>query len=448
VSDLPPELFRYWRHSYEEDSTLSRVYRPDDHDFPVARWRDGFSIEPSGLFVQDSPHPADAGIVKQPGRWEAEGADRVRASVPGNERVLNVESVAEDELRIWPEHAVAGRYVFEVSYINFAWGYQHNGLFVDSTCGVYRYDYGPGDPVWMGGPDDTYSAEELATKYSPGRTYVGRVDIEELLAMQALVEPASRGEWAPGPQIPDLGTTSWGAYLFDPEAATHRYVALASDGGSPGTNLSDEARQLREWLERLSRRPGRATGDGQTGWPWELSTRDSLRAFFGHGHLVLVARGHFPTPGYQADIEQSPIDVFPPEFSVLRRRLPGAYPRVLAPFVHAEVFPLGARPDAVPVHHADGVDDVPVEELDDALPGCAAVLRGAAGVAAGAESVVGFSSTLSFDEAFADALGKLPPVSAPHPDALATVRVVDSGGMFGGIAGFHHLYVRVERTVG
>ena len=449
MTGLPEAVFRYWRHSFEEDSTSYRVYRPGDRDLPTVRWRDGFSIEPSGVFVQDSPHPSDRDIVKQPGRWEAEGPDRVRASVPGGVRVLNIESVDADQLRIWPEHAVAGSYVFEVSYVNFAWGHQHNGLFVDATCGIYRYEYGRGDPVWLAGPDDTYSSEELDTKYSPGRTYVGRVDIEELLAVQALIGPASAGEFVPGRPIPDLGTTSWGAYLFDADTATHRYVPLASEGGSPGANVSDEARQLTEWLKGVAGRPGRAPSTGQRSSPWELSSRDSTRAFFGHGHLVVVAEGHFPTPGYAGDIEVSLIDVFPPEYNILRRRLPGAYPRVLAPFVLAEIFPLPTRPDHVRVHHADGTDEVPVEDLDDALPGSAAVLGStAAALTGGGDSAVGFSPDLSFDEAFADALGKLPPLTAPHADALATVRVVDSGAMFGGIAGFHHLYVRVERTVG
>ena len=33
-----------------------------------------------------------------------------------------------------------------------------------------------------------------------------------------------------------------------------------------------------------------------------------------------------------------------------------------------------------------------------------------------------------------------------HPDTLETVRVVEIGGFFGGIAGFHDLYVRLCRT--
>jgi hypothetical protein len=52
--------------------------------------------------------------------------------------------------------------------------------------------------------------------------------------------------------------------------------------------------------------------------------------------------------------------------------------------------------------------------------------------------------SLSFDEAFADAVGDLPRPFPPHPDALTSVTVVEIGGMFGGVAGFHHLFVKIR----
>jgi len=57
---------------------------------------------------------------------------------------------------------------------------------------------------------------------------------------------------------------------------------------------------------------------------------------------------------------------------------------------------------------------------------------------------VGYSNDLSFDEAFADALKKLPPPSMQFPDMMQTVEVVHIGGTFGGIAGFHRMEVRIR----
>ncbi|GAA4734796.1 hypothetical protein GCM10023328_13520 [Modestobacter marinus] len=53
---------------------------------------------------------------------------------------------------------------------------------------------------------------------------------------------------------------------------------------------------------------------------------------------------------------------------------------------------------------------------------------------------------MSFDEAFADAVANLPPFEPPFPDAMDRVDVVDTGALFGGIAGLHHLFVRVRRV--
>jgi hypothetical protein len=65
----------------------------------------------------------------------------------------------------------------------------------------------------------------------------------------------------------------------------------------------------------------------------------------------------------------------------------------------------------------------------------------------GANETTGFSSTLSVDEAFAHALVNLPPLDlGGTADALVRLQVVEIGGLFGGIAGFNDLSMRVCRT--
>jgi hypothetical protein len=64
----------------------------------------------------------------------------------------------------------------------------------------------------------------------------------------------------------------------------------------------------------------------------------------------------------------------------------------------------------------------------------------------GVDEATGFSKKLSFDEAFADAVAKLPPIEPPVADALSQVQVLEIGGRFGGLLGFHDLFVRISRT--
>lgn len=179
----------------------------------------------------------------------------------------------------------------------------------------------------------------------------------------------------------------------------------------------------------------------------ELSSRRVIRAFYGRGHLVVAAEGDLPSPGFDVDIERSLLTVEPPQFSLVRCRKPGVFPQVVTPFRYCELFLIGPRRDTVVVRHADGDDEVAVEDLEDKLAdGIGRFLPGP-GAGERENEAVGRSARLSFDEAFADALDNLPPVTPSHPDQLEQVEVVDIGALFGGIAGFRHLFVKVRREL-
>ncbi|MGY1707503.1 hypothetical protein ACI79C_23310 [Geodermatophilus sp. SYSU D00697] len=183
---------------------------------------------------------------------------------------------------------------------------------------------------------------------------------------------------------------------------------------------------------------------------WQFAQRDRIRAFRAGDHVLILAEGHLPSPGHEVDIVPSPLRIFPQQFNLLSRALPGIWTTVVAPFRYAEVVRFPADQPTVTVHHADGQDRVDIEECGADLAQFAAVVSGRPGQLApsGAVEATGMSPHLSFDEAFADALGNLPPDTPSRPDALSRVQVVETGGLFGGIAGFHHLYVRVRRTGG
>jgi hypothetical protein len=180
---------------------------------------------------------------------------------------------------------------------------------------------------------------------------------------------------------------------------------------------------------------------------WQLAQRDRIRAFRAHGYVLIVAEGQLPSPGHEVDIVRSPLRIFPQQFDLLSRALPGSWTEVLVPYRYAKVVRFPADQPIVTVQHADGDDQVEIEASGEELAEFVAVMPDETSEPgrSGPVEATGMSPHLTFDEAFADALANLPP-SPPHPDALSHVQVVDSGGLFGGIAGFHHLYVRVRRT--
>jgi hypothetical protein len=187
-----------------------------------------------------------------------------------------------------------------------------------------------------------------------------------------------------------------------------------------------------------------ATLPRETTTGWELAQREGIRAFRAGQYLLVVAEGDLPTPGYDVDIQQSPIRIFPPQFNLLRRERPGVWPDVIQPFRYGEVRLYPPDQPVVTVHHRDGQDDVEIQSCGEDLAGFAAAVGEGAEEGRAAREATGMSRNLNFDEAFADALAQLPPPATQHPDQLTSVVVVETGGLFGGIAGFHHLYVRIR----
>jgi hypothetical protein len=180
----------------------------------------------------------------------------------------------------------------------------------------------------------------------------------------------------------------------------------------------------------------------------QLAQRNWIRAFRAGRYILIVAQGDLPTPGYDVDIEPSVLRIYPQQYNLLRRRRPGIWAQVVTPYTYGEMFVYPEDVSVVTVHHADGQDEVDIEEsgLDLAQFTAAVTASPRELAAAAANEATGMSSRLRFDEAFADALANLPYSPPSHPDQLTSVKVTEIGGLFGGFAGFHHLYVKVEST--
>jgi hypothetical protein len=95
--------------------------------------------------------------------------------------------------------------------------------------------------------------------------------------------------------------------------------------------------------------------------------RASYRAEQARDAVIIFAFGWHPTPGYVDFFEQSPIEVFPPEF--IFRSIPpgGMWPQVLAPFAIWVMFGASEPIKTVTVHDADGPHEVPVEQMPKTL---------------------------------------------------------------------------------
>lgn len=181
---------------------------------------------------------------------------------------------------------------------------------------------------------------------------------------------------------------------------------------------------------------------------WQLAERTSLQAWRIGPFVLLVAEGTIPTPGFEVRITQNPIRIFPAQYDLQQRARPGIWPQVVTVYREAAIVRHPREIDTITVHHAAGTDTVDIGTPEASLrPLVAAVgTTGEPGAAVEPTESTGFSGAMSFDEAFADALAGLPPFSPSVPDELERIRVVETGALRGGIAGFHHLFVRLVRV--
>lgn len=173
------------------------------------------------------------------------------------------------------------------------------------------------------------------------------------------------------------------------------------------------------------------------------ASRTCIKAYRIGKRVLIVAEGSLPTPGYTVNVEQSPIRIFPPHFALMRCALPGVWPEVLTPYRHPQAVEYPPDQPEIHIVHATGADDVRIKDL--VAPPADGGEQPVAVEGPNTEAV-GFSDRFSFDEAFQNALAAFDDVPAEHPDQLVTVKVEEIGALFGGVAGFNDLFVRLSRS--
>lgn len=140
----------------------------------------------------------------------------------------------------------------ERSFTNFAWGYVHQGIYVDHAGQLYSYEYQRGDRPWSPKQDDAPTRQELEEKYNHGRKLIRQLDAQEVQEKFSLVVPASKGQLSKRVQRgADQGATVCRCYLPAANADHYRVVELRVTGDWSYENLAPEAKRLIRWLESL-----------------------------------------------------------------------------------------------------------------------------------------------------------------------------------------------------
>jgi len=137
--------------------------------------------------------------------------------------------------------------LFQIEYVNYAWGYQHSGIIIDSTgnVGYFKFPENWNSPDKLGFITESEMNENL--KQLRDINYSVRRDT--LLNYFRMVETASKGELTdPYNRMFDAGTTVYSGYLYYPTIKKYKQVLIKQWGDWSIDNQSPEAGEIFRWL--------------------------------------------------------------------------------------------------------------------------------------------------------------------------------------------------------
>jgi hypothetical protein len=161
-------------------------------------------------------------------------------------------SDAESPEALPPDGEIEQAFLFDVYYVNGAWGYVLKGTYVDNQGNVVSYDHS--FERWA--PEDyrrmSFTLGELKEKYIAASDTIAHVDKKTLLDMYSLIGGAARGEISKGERTGfDIGTFAHVCYVYNQDTGRYGEVLLSQTGDYTRRNVSDEAIELVSWLNSL-----------------------------------------------------------------------------------------------------------------------------------------------------------------------------------------------------
>ena len=124
----------------------------------------------------------------------------------------------------------------------------------------------------------------------------------------------------------------------------------------------------------------------------------SYRAEQAQDSVIIFAFGWHPTPGYTDFFEQSPIDIFPPQFIFHSIPPYGIVPQVLQPFAIWVMFGATEPIRTVTVHDADGAHEISVEQMSKTVAASKRATWVAGNVVRAGAGIFGRASTMATGE--------------------------------------------------
>jgi hypothetical protein len=140
--------------------------------------------------------------------------------------------------------------LFQIEYINYAWGFAHQGLIIDSIGNVYSYNL---PKKWVL-PDSSgfINTDSLTSNLLNCSLLTYKIDPKEISAKLLLMESASKGKLAkPVTEMADAGINSYYEFSYNTESKSYKRILLKQVGDIRIDNESPQAIELWKWLAEI-----------------------------------------------------------------------------------------------------------------------------------------------------------------------------------------------------
>jgi hypothetical protein len=145
--------------------------------------------------------------------------------------------------------------LFELGYVNWAWGFTFSGAYVNAAGEVWSYSYPqstttPPVPTPQLKPGMTEA--EITAKYAYGAKLVGTLSKADLATAWALVDGAEKGTLVRQSNCADAGEFTFVAWRWDAAANLYSPITLAIHGDLAARSTAPEATQLVAFLQKAT----------------------------------------------------------------------------------------------------------------------------------------------------------------------------------------------------
>jgi len=141
--------------------------------------------------------------------------------------------------------------LFQLSYVNYAWGYQHNGFIIDNEGNILTYS----NPEDWNFPDNNFSLNEGQVIRNIGKCMHSgkKISKEELQKYTNYIKNIASSKVTALKNVSaDAGTSEFICYQFSESTGTYKGYLIKKEGDFTCENLNFYSKKIVAWMRDIN----------------------------------------------------------------------------------------------------------------------------------------------------------------------------------------------------